>query len=127
MKVYPSKFPCAMIQGYSYTVGMGVIRSEGSMVFEQRRVHDTMPHMISASFMLSTELWGLWEAWMREHGRNWFEMPEMPTMYFGKNQPLIIRLWADTLKIKARTDKYYKIDARFEVSPTMYRLALEAP
>lgn len=125
MRTYPASFPCPMVAGYQYTVAAGVIRSDGSNRYEQRRVHKIMPHIITASFTLTPEEWGIWQVWMTEHGYEWFEFDELPTMYQSK-KALVVRLVADSIKISARSQKIFKADAKFEVSPTMYLTSLEA-
>ena len=94
MTAYPSDYPQPLISGFSAQVAMGVIRAPGPTDQAQRRVHTTMPHTFSLTFIMSVVQWGSWYQWAAENGYDWFTM-NLPTFYAGLTEdtlsPVLIR------------------------------------
>lgn len=80
---YPATFVIPDRQPYSYSVDMGIIRSEmAAGNARQRRAFTNMPHALSLSFhMRIEELW-YWQNWVNTYAYSWFLCP-VSTMYAG--------------------------------------------
>lgn len=121
--VYPSSFPCPMIEGYTIDIDAGVIRSKDRGKPAQRRVFKTMPHVIKCKFALSFKQWGYWQEWLTREGTGWFSI-DLPTMYAGLNAsklfPHIVRL-SSTITIDAKTSTHVIASMTLELSPTAFK------
>jgi hypothetical protein len=131
MRAYPAGLPCPQVEDYSYIVKSGVIRFDDNVGIDQRRDYETMPHLITATFVLSTTIWDSWQVWMDTFGRSWFTMP-MVSMYSSRLDPTkvapdhVVRCVSETFDAKYLTDKNFKVKAQFELAPSMFLFQLGA-
>ena len=126
--LYPSTFPAPLINGYSLTVGSGVIRSDMDTQQAQRRVFTTMPHAFTLSFIMSLAQWGEWQQWADSYGYRWFQM-NLPSFYAGKDNlriaPAIIRFTSGISAANLSQDTV-QILVSAEMAPSMFAQYLEA-
>lgn len=121
MTTYPDTLPGPTISGFGATVVMGVIRSGMDTHQTQRRVHATMPHTFTLSFVLSLTEWAQWQLWVSEYGYRWFEI-NLPTLYAGsllENTSLVkIRLTSDITGALLAGDQA-QVSVTAEMAPSM--------
>lgn len=91
---YPADLPAPSLEGFSYSISMGVIRAGGPTDQVQRRVYSTMPHTFTLTFVMGVDLWATWTQWVMANAYNWFLM-SLPTAYAGlageELSPVLIR------------------------------------
>ena len=121
MTAYPSTLPSALLDGFSASVAMGVIRADLPMHEAQRRVFNTMPHTFSLTFKMSVSDWGTWYQWVSLYAYGWFTM-NLPTMYAGLTaqlvSPVLIRFTSDLSAVNV-TGSDVQITVAAEIAPSM--------
>ena len=125
---YPSGYPQPLIAGFSASIAMGVIRAQGPTDQAQRRVHTTMPHTFSLTFIMSVAQWGLWNQWVMANGYNWFFM-SLPTFYAGLSSgtlsPVLIRFTSGIMANNV-SGSDVQVTVTAESAPSMIAQYLEA-
>lgn len=97
LEIYPTVFPIPDRQPYSYSVDMGLVRSEfAAGNSRQRRQYNTMPHMLALAFHLRVEELFLWQTWVNQFAYTWIHCP-VSTMYAGQ-PPDPVNLRYETLR-----------------------------
>jgi hypothetical protein len=121
--IYPSQFPCPLIDGFTIDVDSGLIRSKEGGLPAQRRVAPTMPHSFKCRFFLSIKFWGDWQEWMQNDGHQWFII-DLPSVYAGIAKevtvPHLVRLMSP-ITIDARTYEHVIASATLELAPSMFK------
>ena len=121
MTAYPSTLPSPLLDGFSASVAMGVIRADLPMHEAQRRVFTTMPHSFALTFKMSVIDWGIWYQWVSLNAYGWFTM-NLPTMYAGLASqlvsPVLIRFTSD-LSAANVTGSDVQITVAAEIAPSM--------
>lgn len=124
---YPSNLPGPTVNGFGATVASGVIRAESGSHQEQRRVHTTMPHTFTLSFVMSLAQWAQWQLWALEYGYRWFEI-DLPTLYAGKLEesvaPALIRFTSE-FNAALLAAEQVQITVAAELAPSMIAAYLE--
>lgn len=118
---YPSTLPGPLLEGYSATIAMGVIRSDMSGHQAQRRVFATMPHSFTLSFLLSLTEWAAWQVWVTSYGFRWFEI-DLATHYAGRDgspvAPVLIRLMSGAVTVPV-SERHVRVSVEAEMAPSM--------
>jgi hypothetical protein len=84
LSVYPADFVVADQSPYSYSVDMGLVRSEfAAGNSRQRRAYNIMPHMIALTFHMRVEALFVWQSWINANAYTFFHCP-VSTMYAGE-------------------------------------------
>ena len=128
MTAYPSDYPQPLIAGFSAQIAMGVIRAQGPTDQAQRRVHTTMPHTFSLTFIMSVVQWGTWYQWATANAYDWFTM-NLPTFYAGITEdtlsPVLIR-FTSGLVANNVSGSDVQVTVTAESAPSMIAQYLEA-
>ena len=73
MNIYPSDYPKPLRGPYRYGVDMGINRTElGFTTQRQRRLFNTMPHLVDLSFAMKIENFNSWVQWVNEYAFKYF-------------------------------------------------------
>lgn len=125
---YPSDYPQPLVNGFNAQIAMGVIRAPGPTDQAQRRIHTTMPHMFSLTFIMSVTQWGLWYQWATANGYDWFLM-NLPTFYAGLSgstlSPVLIR-FTSGFSANNVSGSDVQVTVAAESAPSMISQYLEA-
>jgi hypothetical protein len=125
---YPSTLPQPLVSGFSFAVASGVVRGEMETHQAQRRVHNTMPHEFSMSFIMDFSQWSTWLVWVTTYGYRWFEI-ELPSMYAGQlgqgKSPVLVRLKSTNLSAASVSLDSVQISVVAEMAPSMIAAYLE--
>jgi hypothetical protein len=125
---YPPSLPQPLVSGFTAAVGSGVLRAEPGAHQQQRRVHETMPHLFTMSFMMTVLEWDSWSRWVARYGYRWFEI-EIPTMYAGSiganKSPVLLRFTSASITAEAVSGDTMRITVTAEIAPSMISLYLE--
>lgn len=118
---YPSTLPCPLLDGFTITVAMGVIRSDQKMHQSQRRVFNTMPHVFTLAFAMSLKQWAAWQQWVTDYGYSWFEMA-LPNFYAGEigkvTIPTLIR-FISPITAENISQSHVRLTVTAEIAPSM--------
>lgn len=118
---YPADLPAPLLEGFSGTVQMGVVRAEGATDQAQRRVYASMPHSFSLTFVMSAAQWAAWYAWVSVYGYRWFLM-DLPTLYAGLAgqdlSPVLIRFTSD-ISSGPVSGREVQVSVAAETAPSM--------
>lgn len=129
MTAYPSDYPQPLLEGFAAQIAMGVIRAQGPTDQAQRRIHTTMPHTFSLTFIMTVAQWGLWYQWMIANGYKWFTM-NLPTLYAGLGggtlSPVLIRLTSNSIVATNVSGSAVQVTVAAEIAPSMITQYLAA-
>lgn len=124
---YPSTLPRPTFSGFGATVASGVIRADSDSHQAQRRVHTTMPHTFTLSFVMGLTEWAQWQLWSLEYGYRWFEL-DLPTLYAGKlnesTAPALIR-FTSGFNATLLAAEQVQVSVTAEMAPSMIAAYLE--
>lgn len=126
---YPSTLPGPLLDGYSVTVLMGVIKSEMAGHQAQRRVFATMPHRFTMAFMLSLTEWAAWQTWISTYGARWFEI-DLATHYAGRDgssvAAVLVRMVSGVVASPV-SETHIRASLEAEIAPSMIKHHLDSP
>jgi len=117
---YPDSFPCPMVQGYSGSTDMGVLRFESETGrSRQRRTHNTMPTQIQMQFAMRRDDFTIWINWVNQFAYDWVLFPAVTLSSGGGNphdNPQIIR-FTSNVEWQALTDDAIQATVQAETAP----------
>jgi hypothetical protein len=125
MNVWPSSFPCPLIDGFAMQANAAVIRSpEAAGNTRQRRINRRLPHSISLAWVFSQAEYGQVLRWLNKNGWNWFDI-QLPSGSGDHLGAYTIRLISNLQGelIEGKDGYHWRVTASAEWMPPRSRLA----